>query len=112
MNKVKLKKNEIYIKMLLLSIPYIRNRQTFEKSPDLSCYLEAELVHNLAYTILTPEFEEHDIYFLNTQAKYYIENCSEDISIAYGGQKELIASLFEIVPQEMRSKLLWEGPKK
>ncbi|MEQ9888607.1 zinc ABC transporter substrate-binding protein [Pectobacterium zantedeschiae] len=106
-----LKKNEIYVKMLLLSIPYIRNRQKSKKSSDLSCYHEAELVHNLAYTILTPDFEDHDIYFLNNQARYYIENCSDDISIAYSGQKELISSLFEMVPQEMKSKLLWEGPK-
>lgn len=111
MNEGKLKKNEIYIKMLLLSIPYIRNRQMFKKTPDVSCYLEAELVHNLAYTLLTPDFEDHDIYFLNNQARYYIENCSDDISIAYSGQKELIASLFERVPEEMRSKLMWEGPK-
>ncbi|MBA0219117.1 zinc ABC transporter substrate-binding protein [Pectobacterium brasiliense] len=107
----KLKKNEIYIKMLLLYIPYIRNMQQHKKSSDLSCYYEAELVHNLAYTILTPNFEDHDIYFLNNQARYYIENCSDDISIAYSGQKELISSLFEMVPQEMKSKLLWEGPK-
>ncbi|MEF9678454.1 zinc ABC transporter substrate-binding protein [Pectobacterium aroidearum] len=107
----KLKKNEIYIKMLLLSIPYIRNMQQHKKSSDLSCYYEAELVHNLVYTILTPDFEDHDIYFLNNQARYYIENCSDDISIVYSGQKELISSLFEMVPQEMKSKLQWEGPK-
>ncbi|MEL7629987.1 zinc ABC transporter substrate-binding protein [Pectobacterium aroidearum] len=107
----KLKKNEIYIKMLLLSIPYIRNMQQHKKPSDLSCYYEAELVHNLVYTILTPDFEDHDIYFLNNQARYYIENCSDDISIVYSGQKELISSLFEMVPQEMKSKLLWKGPK-
>jgi hypothetical protein len=107
----KLKKNEIYIKMLLLSIPYIRNMQQHKKLSDLSCYYEAELVHNLVYTILTPDFEDHDIYFLNNQARYYIENCSDDISIVYSGQKELISSLFEMVPQEMKSKLQWEGPK-
>ncbi|WP_437215262.1 zinc ABC transporter substrate-binding protein [Pectobacterium sp. LFLA-215] len=108
---MKINKNEIYVKMLILAIPYIRNVQSHKGRTDRSCYHEAELVHNLAYTILTPDFEDHDIYFLNNQARYYIENCSDDISIAYSGQKELISSLFEMVPQEMKSKLLWEGPK-
>lgn len=36
-----MKKNEIYIKMLALALPHIRNIQThdeFEKGRDMSCY--------------------------------------------------------------------------
>nr|WP_248463852.1 zinc ABC transporter substrate-binding protein [Pectobacterium versatile] len=101
-------KNEIYVKMLILAIPYIRSIQSHKGRTDRSCYHEAKLVHNLAYTILTPDFEDHDLYFLNHQARYYIENCSDEISPNYNGHKALIISLFDIVPENMKHKLAWD----
>src|SRR5699024_2717711 len=103
-----MKKNEIYIEMLKWALPYIRNVQSqnvFRKANDKSCYYEAELVHNLAPTILESNFSDHDIWFLNYQAKYYIENCSEDISPNYNGHIERIKKLFELVPPELKEKL-------
>lgn len=58
---MKINKNEIYVKMLLLAIPYIRNVQSHKGRADRSCYYEAELVHNLAYTILTPAFRSRHL---------------------------------------------------
>lgn len=108
-----MKKNEIYVKILSLSLPYIRNiqsRDTKEKGQDISCYFEAELIHNIAHTLLNPEFMEHDIWFLNNQAKYYSEECNDDISPNYNQQIEYIKLLFGLVPDELKSKLLWKGP--
>ena len=45
-------KNRIYIEMIALSLPFIRNIQTLDKQErcaDKSCYLEAELIHNLPF---------------------------------------------------------------
>ncbi|ACT11125.1 hypothetical protein [Pectobacterium aroidearum] len=103
-------KNEIYVKMLILAIPYIRNVQSHKGRTDRSCYHEAELVHNLAYTILTPGFEDHDIYFLNNQARYYIENCSDEIALNYNEHKRLITELIKAVPCDLKDKLTWAGP--
>lgn len=106
-------KNEIYVKMLGLALPYIRNIQRLEKKEkilNLSCYLEAELVHNLTVTILEKRFTEHDVWFLNNQAKYYVEKCNEDISPNYNQHLTYIKELFNIVPDDLKSKLTWVGP--
>ncbi len=81
-----------------------------EKGRDISCYFEAELLHNLMHALLISEFVEHDMCFLNNQAKYYFEKCSEDISPNYNQHVEYIKSLFKMVPDSLRSKLLWKGP--
>lgn len=110
---VPMKKNEIYVKMLSLSLPYIRNIQSMDKKDkgqDISCYFEAELVHNIMHTLLISEFVEHDLWFLNNQAKYYFEKCSEDISPNYNQQVEYITALFKMVPDSLKSRLLWQGP--
>lgn len=106
-------KNEIYIKMLSLSLPYIRNIQSLDvkdKGRDVSCFFEAELVHNLMHSLLVSEFTEHDIWFLNNQAKYYCEKCTDDISPNYSQQVEYIKELFKLVPESLKPKLHWKGP--
>ncbi len=106
-------KNEIYVKMLGLALPYIRNLQRLEnkeQSLNMSCYREAELVHNLSSTILDKDFKEHDIWFLNNQAKYYFEKCNEDLSPNYNQHLSYIKELFNIAPENLKSKLTWVGP--
>ncbi|EPT7033961.1 zinc ABC transporter substrate-binding protein [Cronobacter malonaticus] len=112
-NVFPVKKNEIYIKMLSLSLPYIRNIQSLDvkdKGRDVSCFFEAELVHNLMHSLLVAEFTEHDIWFLNNQAKYYCEKCTDDISLNYSQQVEYIKELFKLVPESLKPKLQWKGP--
>lgn len=109
----KIKKNEIYVKMLSLTLPYIRCIQTLgkkEKGKDISCFFEAELVHNLTHTLLVSEFTDHDIWFLNHQAKYYYINCNSNISPNYSEQIKYIKELFRLVPQNLKVNLEWEGP--
>ncbi|TFZ49021.1 zinc ABC transporter substrate-binding protein [Serratia proteamaculans] len=108
-----MKKNEIYVKMLALALPYIRNIQSLgkkEKGRDMSCFFEAELIHNLTLTILISEFTEHDVWFLNNQAKYYFEKCNDDISPNYNQHIYYIGELFKIIPDELKPKLTWAGP--
>ena len=106
-----MKKNEIYIKMLALSLPYIRNVQALnKKEKDISCYFEVELIHNLSHTLLDPDFSEHDIWFLNYQAKDYYDKCNEDISPNYNQHLKYIRALFELVPERFKIKLSWNGP--
>lgn len=106
-------KNDIYIKMLALALPYIRNIQTHSrkvKGNDISCYFEAELVHNLCHSILDENFQEHDIYFLNHQDKYYCENCDDIISLNYNQHLVYINKLFDMIPDNLKEKLIWSGP--
>lgn len=108
-----MKKNEIYVEMLGRALTYIRNVQSqdsIRKAKDISCYYEAELVHNLLITIFDAEFEQHDIWFLNHQARYYYENCNTEISINYDKQVSFIKELFAMVPVELKNKLTWNGP--
>ncbi len=36
--------------------------------------MEAEFRHNLYVTILEPEFVDHDIWFLNDQARWFVSH--------------------------------------
>ncbi|EJF33103.1 hypothetical protein [Enterobacter sp. Ag1] len=106
-------KNEVYVRMLGLALPYIRNLLQLEKKEkilNLSCYLETDLVHNLTVTILDKNFTDHDIWFLNHQAKAYFEKCNEDISPNYNQHITYIKELFNMVPGDLKSKLTWIGP--
>lgn len=108
------RKQEIYAKMLSLSVPYIRNVQTHSaitKGFNKSCYQEAELVHNLYISILEPEFTLHDINFLNHQARHYYEKAEVTKTPCFHAQCRLITELFLLVPDDMKSSLEWSGPQ-
>lgn len=106
-------KSEIYIQMFNLVLPYVRNiqsRNAWVKAMDMSCYYETELIHNLPKSILEQNVVEYDIWLLNNQARYYFEKCSVEISPNYHQQIEYVKLLFNLVPAELKVKLLWEGP--
>ncbi|QYM93160.1 zinc ABC transporter substrate-binding protein [Dickeya zeae] len=105
-------KQEIYKNILDLVLPYIRNVQSqnaWVRARDRSCYFDVELIHNLSKNILDFDFVDHDIWFLNNQARYYFEKCSDDISPNYTQNVEYIKLLFKIVPDELKSRLSWGG---
>lgn len=94
-------KNEIYISMLKASLPYIRNVQTagwLRKARDRSCYLESELLHNVVGSLSSEEFTSKDIYFLNKQARYYLEHATPKDCANYYQHKKNIELLFKLVP--------------
>lgn len=101
------RKQEIYRELLGLSLPLIRNYQTLNfwaKAFNKTCYYESELVHNLYVSILDEGFTDHDIYFLNQQAKWYLDNCSSNVSPNYEKIKDLIEELENLVPESLRNK--------
>lgn len=107
------RKQEIYQKLLTLGLAYVRNVQTqgrFKKFCDQSCYWEAELIHNLSISILEENFIEHDVHFLNFQARWYFQIANPKLSPNYEINKKLIKELFQIVPEYLKHKLEWSGP--
>jgi hypothetical protein len=71
---------------------------------------ESELVHNLWVSVCEPEFVEHDIWFLNAQARWYCEKCNPKLSPLYDHHVNVIRELIALVPETLRPKLQWEGP--
>jgi hypothetical protein len=107
-------KQVVYREMLHWTLPHLRNISTWpwwRRLCDRSAYFEAELIHNLPVSMLEPEFLEHDVWFLNVQARSYYQECSPELSDLYSVQVKRIRELFSLVPEEMRSKLQWSGPK-
>jgi len=75
---------------------------------DRSVYEEAELIHNLWPSLFDPEFGEHDLWFLNYSAHHYCEKA--EVSELYANRVALIRQLFALIPEGLRSKLMWSGP--
>ena len=101
-------KQSVYREMLHWTLPHLHNVSTWQWWPrirDRSTYYEAELVHNLPVSMYEPEFVEHDVWFLNVQARAYCQRCSAAVSALYPQQVERIRELFALVPQHLRSKL-------
>ncbi|QIF93140.1 hypothetical protein [Proteus vulgaris] len=109
-----MKRIEIYSEMLWWALSHIRNVQThsfIRKGKNKSCGFEAELLHNVVGTLPTEGMNDNDIYFLNVQAKYYLDNANEKICDNYNVHKKNIKRLFEIVPEHLKDQLKWDGPE-
>jgi len=106
-------KQEVYREMLWWTLPHLRDVAGWRRwlrLRDRSLHYETELIHNLPVSMFEPEFTDHDIWFLNWQAKAYYERCSAEKSALYPQQVERIARLFALVPDHLRSRLDWPGP--
>ena len=118
------RKQEIYREILTWALPNSRNTlsrfhrvrwlrvlsrkdQTYLKG----AYEVAQFVHNLYVSILEEEFIFHDIWFLNVQARAFIERNSDKTCSLYSLFAYYIQELFKIVPQDLRHKLEWSGPE-
>ena len=109
------RKQEIYRDLLMWSTIYLRSVQSLPLWPwhrrkRRALYEQSELIHNLYVSILTPEFLDHDIHFLNHQARLYLQNADPQYESVVEPHRELIRELFGLVPQDMRHKLKWGGP--
>lgn len=106
-------KQTVYQEMLRCTLPHLRNVSTWrwwQRVRDRTAHYEAELIHNLPVSMYEPEFVEHDVWFLNVQARAYCQQCSAELSYLYPQQVGLIRELFALVPQHLLQKLQWEGP--
>ena len=106
-------KNEVYLDMLFWALPHIRNMSTHNplaRLKDRSVYYESELIYKF-HTLLKNEFfNEDDVSFLNSRARWYCENCNEKKSVLYTSQVKRISLLFAMVPRDMKVLLEWNGP--
>jgi hypothetical protein len=71
---------------------------------------ESELIHNATISLAEPAFVDADIWFLNHQARWYVENCNARLSKIYAMQVDIVRRLFAQVPREIRHQLTWPGP--
>ena len=107
-------KQEIYREMLRLALPWIRNASSWpwwRRMRNRSAFDESELIHNLSEALFEPNFVEHDMWFLNHQARVYHDPCSPSRSPNYRRQLDLIGELFAMVPEPLRTRLSWGGPR-
>lgn len=106
-------KQTIYRELFRLVLPTIRNTQShgpWHKAWDRSSYLLAELIHNLYYSMFEPEFGDHDVWFMNHQARAFVERASTRTCYPYELICDVLADLFEAAPEGVRSRLEWRGP--
>src|SRR6516164_5962639 len=104
------RKQEIYRELLQFGLPSlraVRHLRWWQKSRREALYVEAELLHNLYATILEPEFVEHDIWFLNHQANWFLTHADPKHVASYYHHEHLIQELFTLVPKRLRDKLMW-----
>jgi hypothetical protein len=99
--------------MLTTVLPWVRNVQTWRwwtRLRERSVRWDSELVHNLPTSILEPDFTDHDLWFLNWQARAYYRGCSSDVSPNYDAKVAAVRRLSALVPDELRDRPEWRGP--
>ena len=118
------RKQEIYRDILRWALPQSRNTLSRfrrigwwkllsrKELLDLRAASEvSQFVHNLYVSILDEEFTFHDVWFLNFQARSFIEGNSDATCYSHSLFCFYVQQLFQIVPEEMREKLKWDGPQ-
>ncbi len=107
------RKQEIYREFLQFGLPYprgVRYVRWWQTARRVALYEEAEFLHNLYVSILEPEFVNHDIWFLNHQARKFLQHADPRHTPCYDHHQGLIRELFTLVPERLRDKLEWAGP--
>lgn len=102
------KKNQIYLEMVEKALWLSRNRQTrsfLGKAFDKTCIEELELVHGLPVLIMEDKFGEGDVWFLNTQAKNYLNSNNLKSSSNYNFYKDSIAKITNLLPRDLINKI-------
>lgn len=100
------RKQEIYIQIMEMVLPYLRNLEKNSTSHQPNCgtfYAELELIHNLARCLACPEFTKNDGFWVATQGVIYIKRGRRDIPF-YEFVCELIREIDGMVPTEMRQE--------
>ncbi|MDU9416762.1 hypothetical protein [Pseudomonas sp. zfem005] len=101
-------RQRIYREMLRDSVIHARNRSTcgmLSRWSDKSERYELELVHNLYLVLDATEYENHDLYFLEQQAAWYVKNCPPSKSPLYRENCKRIRRLIELLPESQRGRL-------
>jgi len=95
-------------------LPEARNVQTWPalRRWRVNLYPELELVHGIPQLLEDPEFNEFDVYWINTQAKNYSATVSEAGRFRSKTVLGLIDELVAAIPEALKSKLSWHGSQK
>src|SRR5277367_6650290 len=99
------RKQEIYREFLQFGLPCLRSVRSvrwWQTARRRALYVEAEFLHNLYVTILEPEFMDHDIWFLNFQARWFLTHADPRHVACYYHHEGLIQELFTLVPERLR----------
>jgi hypothetical protein len=107
------RKQVIYRELLQFGLPSlrsVRHLRWWQRALREALYVEAEFLHNLYVTILEPDFMDHDIWFLNNQARWFLTHADPKHLACYFHHERLIHELFALVPERLRDKLTWQGP--
>ncbi len=102
-------KQQVYQETLRLILPSLRGAQArpwWRKARDKGSAYDSELIHNLYVSLFEADFTNHDIWFLNVQAKWYYEN-ARGKSHNYEAVVRLISELMHLVPSDHLEKLQW-----
>ncbi len=108
------RKQEIYRELLRFGLPYLRSvwsLRWWERARRRALYEEAEFLHNLGVSILDPEFGDHDLWFLNHQARRFLEHADPRHAPCCEHHRRLVRELFALVPEPLRHNLEWAGPE-
>ena len=118
------RKQDIYKEILFWALPSVRNALSrFRRISPLmvlsprvqralrSEYEVAQFVHNIHVSITDEGFTDHDIWFLNHQARAFCEQNDAEGCILYSLFCYYIQELFKDVPEHLSDKLMWSGPR-
>ncbi len=104
-------KQQHYIELLRIILPFLRNRETWRPWNRIrlrSAYAETELIHNLPRCLEKYEFGPEDLWWLNNQARVYLDHGANNIFDA--PVRSIVKSIFQLIPSEQREDLHWPGP--
>ena len=77
----------------------LRHRRAFRASHAL-----ADLLHNMPWAILEPEFGPDDVGFVNSTVPYFLRLAGGQVEPQVAG---LLLALYEAIPSQLREQLTW-----
>lgn len=110
-------KQVIYLRILELILPHIRNVEASRLHGSISpanagVLLEAELIHNLPIHCRWPEMRREDVFWLNSEAREFVERGRQAGVATYDHVYAAIAQLFDLVPPDLQASLEWPAPRR
>lgn len=100
------KKQEIYLYLLWRILPHARNvqRKPFWRRAFWNLYPELELLHSIPDLLKNPEADQHDVYWINVQARMYMKACLKNKEKHWYSEEVLysVRELIELIPEEIK----------
>jgi hypothetical protein len=71
----------------------------------------AQFLHNVPALVASPEFSSHDFWWMNVHARTFFENDALPGTDLWHAFFSPTRQLFDLVPEELRHQLKWDGPR-